>query len=474
MTKLIDILIQGGRTFLVIGFFMVCSNMLFGQDRKPNIVLIFIDDMGWKDAGFNGSDFYQTPNIDALAKQGMVFRSAYSAAGNCAPSRACLISGQYTPRHEIYAVGSTKRGPVDKMRLEPLPYKTDLDTEIYTIAEALQDAGYRTGMFGKWHLGKKEGFTPLDQGFNVADTFDPPSAEEFASTNDPKGIYRITSGAAKFMEANRDRPFFLYVAHHATHMMIQARDEMLNLFNDKTERKQNQRDFAAMNAQMDDGVKILLKKIGELGLEENTLVVFTSDNGGLPQSPQYPLRGFKGMYYEGGVRVPFIARWPGVIPANTISDTPAIHVDLFPTFLEAVGAKIPKNKILDGKSLLSVLKGGAMEERAIFWHFPGYLDKANDGSRDRDFRTRPVTAIRKGDWKLLLYHEEWVLNDGPSDVSGCGALELYNLKEDIGEKTNLANINKVKRDELLEELLKKASETGAKFPRQENPLFGGK
>lgn len=456
-------------------FLLVQADLLKAQSQKPNIVLIFIDDMGWKDAGFTGSDFYQTPNIDALAKQGMIFTNAYAAAGNCAPSRACLISGQYTPRHGIYAVGSTNRGPQNKMRLKPVPNTEELNPAIYTVAEALRDGGYKTGMFGKWHLGTKGNVIPKSQGFDVDGSFSPPSEAEFSSTKDPKGIYRITDGAAKFMEENKDRPFFLYVSHHATHMAIQANDDMYAKFSGKAGQYQKNVRYAAMNAQMDDGVGILLKKIKDLGIESNTLVIFTTDNGGLPQSPQNPLRGFKGMYYEGGIRVPFIARWPGIIKPATVNNTPVINVDLFPTFLEAGGIEKPQDKILDGESLVKLFKGNnALRRQTIFWHFPGYLDNANPGSRDQDFRTRPVTTIRKGDWKLLLYHEEWVLDGGKDKASTNNAIELYNLKDDIGEKRNLATINTAKGDELLNELFKKVKETGAVIPQQQNPLYGSK
>ena len=457
----------------VICFLAVNSIPATAQVDKPNIVLILIDDMGYKDAGFTGSDFYQTPNINALSKEGMIFTNAYAAAGNCAPSRACLISGQYTPRHGIYAVGSTLRGPLNKMRLEPIPNKQELRPDIYTIAEAMRDGGYKTGMFGKWHLGNSPDVSPNSQGFDVTDSFEPPSSKYFEDTNDPKGIYRITSGASKFMEENKNKPFFLYVAHHATHMMIQARKEMYDKFKDKEGKYQKNKNYAAMNAQVDDGVGLLLKKIKDLGIEKNTLVIFTTDNGGLPQSPQDPLRGFKGMYYEGGIRVPFIAKWPGKIKAGTVNNTPVINLDLFPTFLDAANIKKPVDKILDGESIKPLFAGGDKLKRDIlFWHFPGYLDNANDGSRDQDFRTRPVTTIRKGDWKLLLYHEEWSLGGGKSQIASNNSLELYNLKDDLSEKNNLANTNTAKRDELLNDLLAKLKFTGGTIPSVPNSSYG--
>ncbi|TZF80920.1 sulfatase [Pedobacter sp. BS3] len=442
--------------------------------RKPNIIYILADDMGWKDAGFTGSDFYQTPNLDAFAKQGMIFTDAYAGAGNCAPSRACLISGQYTPRHGVYAVTSTKRGPVAQMRLEPIPNTEELKPSMYTIAEAMHDAGYKTAMFGKWHLGKRPGTLPRDQGFDVDGSFNPPSKEEFERTNDPKGIYRITEGACKFMEENKDKPFFMYVAHHATHMMIQAREDRYAMFKGKAGKYQHNDKFAAMNNQMDDGIGILLKKIKDLGLEQNTVVIFTSDNGGLPQSPQNPLRGFKGMYYEGGIRVPFAVRWPGVIKPGSVQHTPIIDEDIFPTVLEIAQGTKPKDKILDGKSLIKLFKGEKdLEQRTLFWHFPGYLNNPNPGSRDQIFRSRPVSTIRKGDWKLLLYHEEWVLDGGRDKIAMNNAVELYHLKDDIGETKNLANINTAKRDEMLDELFRTMKQAGAEMPTQKNPLYKG-
>ncbi|WP_346238404.1 sulfatase [Niabella insulamsoli] len=440
--------------------------------QKPNIVYIMADDMGWKDAAFMGSDFYLTPHLDQLAKEGMVFTNAYAGAGNCAPSRACLISGQYTPRHGVYAVYNTKRGPVDQMRLEPIPNSNELAPSVYTIAEALHDGGYKTAIFGKWHLGSRAGTFPRDQGFDVDSSFNPPSEKYFRETNDPKGIYRITNGACAFMEQNKDRPFFLYVSHHATHMPIQVRKDMQDLFDNRAGQLQKNKRFAGMNAQMDDGIGQLLRKIKELGLEDNTLVIFTSDNGGLPQSPQDPLRGFKGMYYEGGIRVPLIAKWPKHIKAGTKQETPIINADMFPTFMEVSGTKIPNTKTLDGKSLLPFFNQPDLKgDQAIFWHFPGYLDNPNPGSRDNVFRSRPVSTVRKGDWKLLLYHEEWVLDGGLAKIENNKSVELYNLKDDLSETKNLASIHKEKRDELLKELMSIMKNTGASMPDTKNPQY---
>jgi arylsulfatase A-like enzyme len=228
-----------------------------------------------------------------------------------------------------------------------------------------------------------------------------------------------------------------------------------------------------MNSDMDTGVGKLLEKIRSLGIENNTVVFFTSDNGGLPQSPQTPLRGFKGMYYEGGIRVPMFVRWPGKVAAGSVSDVPVINVDLYPTFLQLAGAGPPPGKVLDGSSLVPAIKGAdKIGRESIFWHFPGYLDRANPGARDNVFRTRPVTVIRKGNWKLHLFHEEWSLEGGRDSADSNNSVELYNLAEDISETKNLANTNKAERDELLNDLLAWKETTNAKFASEPNPMFG--
>ena len=208
-------------------------NSGFGAERRPNVVLLYIDDMGWRDAGYAGSEFYETPHIDRLAKQGMVFTSCDAGAGNCAPSRACLLSGQYTPRHGLYAVGSTERGPKGMMRLKAIPNANRLACDNLTFAEALKSAGYATGQFGKWHLDNKkgpEGTSPVGQGFDVGFAPD----RDFKKTRDPKAIFQIADAACQFMEANQDGPFFAYIAHHAIHMPIQATDASLQKFENKT------------------------------------------------------------------------------------------------------------------------------------------------------------------------------------------------------------------------------------------------
>jgi arylsulfatase A-like enzyme len=464
------------RKIILLAFacFLLPQSAVSQSTTRPNIVLIFADDLGWKDVGYQGTDFYETPNIDRLAKAGMVFPQAYAGAGNCAPSRAVMLSGQYGPRHGVYAVGSTDRGPKNLMRMIPIPNKSGLATENVTMADALKSAGYATGIFGKWHLDGRDGAMPEAQGFDVIfDSRRPNPNAKRDEPEDPKGVYSLTRAALSFIEKNKDRPFFTYLAHHAIHTALEARPSSLAKFKAKKPGAQhNQALYAACLYDLDDGVRLLMNRLKELGLDKNTLVIFTSDNGGTQQSSQEPLRGNKGGYYEGGIREPFIAYWPGVIQPGRRDPTPIHNVDLYPTFLAVAGAAVPKGKTLDGESLLPLFKGsGKLKRESIYWHFPGYLNAAVIRGRDPVFRTRPVSVIRKGDWKLHLYHEEWQLDGGREKVATNNAIELYNIDTDIGERKNLANENKTKRDELLDDLLMWFKSVGAPLPTQKNPSY---
>ena len=442
------------------------------ERRPPNILFIFADDMGWKDTSFNGSDFHETPNLAHLATEGMTFNQAYASAANCAPSRACLLSGQYTPRHGVYAVQSTLRGPKELMRMVPIPNREDLDPANVTMAEALKAAGYATGHFGKWHLGEGPS-APQRQGFDVSFNSRPNPNQRRDEPADPKGIYSLTRAAGDFMESNRDRPFFTYVAHHAIHTSLEARPSSLEKFKSK-QRGQQHSDplYAACAYDLDDGIGQLLRKLDQLGLRDNTLVLFTSDNGGTQKSSQEPLRGNKGCYYEGGIREPMIVRWPGMVKPGTKCDVPASNIDFYPTFLDAAAARPPKDKTLDGESLVPLLRGAAgLKRQSIFWHFPGYLDVPVIRGRDPVFRTRPVSVIRKGDFKLHLYHEEWQLDGGREKLASNRAVELYNIRTDTGERADLVAKNPAKRDELLNDLLKWQQSVGATMPSDRNPAY---
>lgn len=439
------------------------------SQRPPNIVFIFADDLGWNDVGYNDEgDFIETPNLDQLAKEGMVFTQGYAAMGNCIPSRACLLSGKYTPRHDVYAVGDTSRGPKAQMRLVPIPNVNGLKGSYVTFADELKAAGYATGIFGKWHFADH----PKELGFDVApDAF--PSKNK--AVEDPKGIYSMTKAACEFMEQHKDKPFLLYVPHHAIHTPLQARKETLARFETKkADARGRSALYAASVYDLDDGIGQLMKKLKDLGLEKNTMVVFTSDNGATQQSSQEPLRGSKGGYYEGGIREPMIVRWPGITPPGSTCATPVINIDLFPTFLAA--AKTTSKELLDGEALMPLLTGkGPLQRQAIFWHFPGYIDNPVNRGRELDvrtgFRSRPVTVIRKGDWKLHLFHEEWQLDGGREKLATNHAVELYHLSEDPGERHDLATTKTEKRDELLDDLLAWQKNTKAKLPSVPNPDY---
>jgi arylsulfatase A-like enzyme len=471
---------------LMMGHSVAIANQISSPMRpatsQPNIVLIFADDLGWKDVGYQSEGTFLTPHIDQLARDGMVFTNAYASAGNCAPSRACLLSGRYTPAHHLFAVGSTERGPKELMRLDPVPNRDGLASRFVTMAERLRSAGYATGHFGKWHLAGKDGALPSQQGFDV--TFDSfgdgvrPEGSEGNRTGpaeDPKGVFTLTRKACEFIEANRDVPFFCYLPHHAIHTPLQVRAETRTLFEKSTDASIPSVVYRGCTYDLDASVGSLISKLRELGLEKNTLVIFTSDNGATKGSSQEPLRGNKGGYYEGGIREPFIAYWPGQITADQVCDVPIINVDLYPTFLDVAGvitgqsnrANDPDDvSALDGESILPLLTGQAngLARESIFWHFPGYLDRPVTRGRDPVFRTRPVSVIRKGDWKLHLYHEPWLLDGGLEKLAENDAIELYNLREDIGERHNLALANPAKRDELLQDLLAWFDRSGAPLP----------
>ncbi|MBD0402011.1 sulfatase [Flammeovirga sp. EKP202] len=452
--------------------FICCSLTIFGADKKPkkpNIILFFVDDMGWKDPSFMGSDYHETPNLDQMAKEGMVFYNAYSSGPNCAPSRASMISGQYTPRHGKIAVWDAKRGPEDKMRLEPVPDR-ELSLDNYTMAEALKDGGYVTGIFGKWHIAGEAS----EQGFMVDQSTEPKEIK-FKKTNDPKDIYKLTDEACAFMEDNKDNPFFLYLPHHAVHAKWEARQEMIDYFQAKEKGElHNNPAYAAMVKHTDESLGTILKKVKELGIDDNTIIIFTSDNGSLGKIHQDPLRGVKGMLYEGGIRVPMVVWYPPKVKAGSSSTVSVVNTDFYPTFLDMAGLKTPKNKILDGESLKDLFYGKeeTLKRSSIFYHYPNYLDGKNQrGGRDSYFRNRPVTVVINGDWKLLFFHEEYILDGGVDRINENNMVELYNIKEDISESNNLALKNNEVRDRLLSDLQQWMDKTNARLamkPSKEN------
>lgn len=447
---------------------------------RPNILLIFLDDFGWKDASYMGSDFYETPNIDALASQGMVFTNAYSCSANCAPARASLLSGQYTPRHQVYNVGTKPRGESAHRRLEHIPGVATLDPKIKTWAQQLQSAGYRTATMGKWHLSKD----PVPYGFNVniggshsggpPNGYYPPHGKASGLANAPEDEYvtdRLSDEACNFITASKDKPWMLYLTHFAVHTPIQAKKELLAKYKNKQPGKlHDNAKMATMIQAVDDGVGEIVATLDELGIRDNTVIMFYSDNGGYgPATDMDPLKGYKGTYFEGGIRVPFFVTWPGVVKPSQTSTEPIIGVDLYPTLCEMGGASLPQDQVGDGVSLVPLFKGDVPnldqngEPRSIFWHFPAYLQsygRVHDEQRDPLFRARPCSIIRKGNWKLIQYFES-------------GDLELYDLSNDLAETTDVATSNLGTVDELFLELKSWQSQTQAAIPRAPNPDFDG-
>ena len=458
------------------------------RSSRPNIVLFFVDDLGWRDVGFMGSTYYETPHIDRLAAEGMVFTQAYANAANCAPSRASLMSGQYTPRHGIYTVGTSARGNARDHRLIPIENMETLPTEKVTIAEVLAAVGYVSASMGKWHLGDPPSHGPKAQGFDVnvgGYGAGNPKGGYFSPYNNPyladgpEGEYltdRLTEEAVAFIKANRERPFFLYLTHYAVHTPIQAKEEMVGRYRDKKpEGRHDNPKYAAMVESVDESVQAVCETLDSLVLSANTVVIFFSDNGGYGGvTGMEPLRGSKGMFYEGGIREPMIVRWTGVTRPGSRCEMPVIGVDFLPTLAEIAQAPLPAEQVLDGVSLVGLLRGGtSLDRESLYWHFPAYLQGNLPGSRDKKFRTRPVSVIRKGDWKLLLYHEEWVLDGGWEKRETNHAVELYDLGHDLSEATDLATQRPEKRDELLKDLLAWIETTHAPIPTQANEAYRG-
>ncbi|MEM1297330.1 MAG: sulfatase [Verrucomicrobiota bacterium] len=449
----------------------LCLLPLAKAEERPNILFIFLDDFGWKDTSYAGSDFFETPNLDRLAAEGMVFTDAYSAAANCAPARACLLSGQYTPRHEIFNVGTNPRGKSQHRRLEHIGGKKTLDPKLKTWAHQLQSAGYKTATMGKWHLSDD----PLPYGFdlNIGGThsggppkgYYPPHGTVPNLQDAPKDEWvtdTIARKANAFITENRESPWMLYLTIFSVHTPIQAKKDLIGKYEAKApgELHDNTK-MATMIQGVDDAIGTITRKLDELGLAKNTAILFFSDNGGYgPATDMDPLKGYKGTYYEGGIRVPFFVKWPGVVAPNQTNETPIIGVDLYPTLCEMAGAKLPEGQVSDGSSLVGLFKGSELPERAIYWHFPAYLQSYSVTGEQRDilFRSRPCSIIRRGDYKLHQYFED-------------GALELYNLNDDISESTNLATQQPEKTQELLQELEAWRASVDAPIPTAPNPEF---
>ncbi len=446
--------------------------------RPPNIVFILADDLGWKDVGFMGADFFETPNIDRLAGEGMVFTAASSGGPNCSPTRACLMSGCYPPRHRIYTPGGKAKGNTDFMRLlvpalkrkdgplsrraaQAFPLANALDPAFVCIPEVLARAGYRSARLGKWHLG------PDLQGFDESSA-DGRGGPEGHFYGDPDVAGQLTDRAVAFIAANAERPFFLFLAHWDVHAPFCGRPDVTARYREKlaalpaAARRNFKPAYAAMIEAVDSSVGRVTQTIDELGLADNTLIVFTSDNGGLRSVSQLdPLRGEKGSLFEAGVRVPCCVRWRGTIQPGSRCDTPITSVDFLPTFAALADCPLPPDQPADGIDLGPLLRGGAIAERSIFWHYPLYLD--GDGltistpeGKTYSWRGFPATSLRRGRWKMIEFHE--------SDTAA-----LYDLESDPGERRDLAGEKPELAAKLRAELDAWQAATAAPVPTIPNP-----
>jgi len=435
------------------------TNLLLAAERKPNFVFILVDDLGWTDLSCQGSKFYETPNIDRLARGGMRFTQAYSACTVCSPTRAALMTGKYPAR--LHITDWIKGHVRPKAKLKVPDWTMHLPLEERTIAEALKDAGYATASIGKWHLGGPE-FYPDKQGFDLnlggTDKGQPPSYFSPYGiptlADGPKGEFlsdRLTDEALKFIEQNRAKPFFVYLPHFAVHTPLMGKTNVIAKYVAKADPKSPQHNatYAALIESVDDSVGRILQRLDELKLAENTAIFFTSDNGGLALfdiTSNLPLRAGKGSAYEGGVRVPLFVKWPGVTQSGSICSTPVITPDYLPTMLDI--AQLKPAKGLDGVSIVPLLKqAGRFRRDTIYWHYPHY----HPGG------ATPYGAIREGDWKLIEFFED-------------NHAELFNLRDDIGEQKDLAAKLPDRAKQLRGKLHAWRKSTGAQMPTL-NPDF---
>jgi arylsulfatase A-like enzyme len=470
--------------FLLAGALASCDGTSTPPDvgsvtARPNFVFVLVDDLGWADVGVYGSSFYETPNVDRLAAQGARFTNAYAAGPVCSPTRGSILTGRYPARTDTTNwFGGNVAG-----KLLPAPYLDYLPLKEVTIAERLQDAGYATGFFGKWHLGG-EGYYPENQGFdvNVAGyEAGMPFAGYFSPYGNPKlqdgpeGEHltaRLADESIRFLEQYRDVPFLLYLSFYTVHTPLQAPEEMANkyeqkwaatdlkgpIFGEEPPRRvrlvQQHAVYAGMVESMDSSVGRVLDAIEELGLARNTVVVFMSDNGGLSTSEGHPtsnlpLRAGKGWLYEGGIREPMIIKWPEHTAPGSVIDDPVISTDFYPTMLQMAGLPLDSAQHVDGISLVPVLeRTGTLERDALYWHYPHY---GNQGGF-------PGSAVRMGRYKLIesFEHER---------------LQLFDLDNDVSEQNDLVDEMPGRVREMHERLERWRSEVDAKLPTP-NPRFG--
>ena len=457
-------------------FVTACSK----PPQKKNVLFILIDDFGYNDMSFRNSDFYETSNIDQLAKESTVFNEGYANSRVCSPSRASIMTGKFTARHGITDwIGAPtgkewrKKGRFSK--LLPAKYIKNLPEENITLAEALKQSGYSTFFAGKWHLGE-EGSWPEDHGFdiNIAGfgAGSPPGGY-FSPFNNPKLknniegenlSMRLAEETAKFIKNNKEKPFFAFLSFYAVHGPIQTTQNKWQKYREKAKENgirnsgyamghflpirqvQDNPIYGGLVENVDDAVGHILSSLEEMGLDKNTLIVFTSDNGGVASGDNYstsnlPLRGGKGYQFEGGIKEPYFIKAPWI--KNTIKETniPVTGADLYPTILDLVDAKLMPEQHIDGLSLKSIIQGDSLEERPLIWHYPHY---GNQGGE-------PSSIIRKGKWKMIHYYED-------------KRNELYNLEQDQAERNDISLENKALTKSMLNELFNYLDDVGAKYP----------
>jgi len=447
------------------------------SEPKTNVVVILIDDLGWNDVGCYGSKYHRTPNIDRLASDGMRFTDGYAACNVCSPSRAAILTGKYPARLLLTQWLPSGRWNANKNRLREGRYLSNLPLEEVTIAEAMRESGYRTGFMGKWHLGTETYYYPEHQGFDIniagrdygapGSYFYPftgkwkiPTTGQTLHKKTPlagkEGDYlvdRLAEEAENFIRDSADKPFFLMLSHYAVHAPLQGKRNKTARYEEiAANDRQGKPAYAAMVESVDDSVGRVMRILRELKLAERTLVIFTSDNGGFAKATSNsPLRANKGSNYEGGLRVPFIVRWPGKIKPGAVSAEPVIGMDLFPTILDATLLPPRPHQHVDGESLVPVLTGsGRLKRDAIYWHYPHYNQHPS---------AFPSGVIRAGDWKLIEAYE-------------TGRLSLFNLAADIGEKMDRSATEPAKVAELHTMLKSWRTEVGAD-PMKPNPEFTG-
>mgnify|MGYP006282705749 CR=1 FL=1 len=432
------------------------------KQSRPNIVLIYVDDVGWNHLSCYGHPLIETPNIDRLAEQGLRFTDAYSPAAVCSPSRCSLLTGQYVFRHGHYMVrppeqwlGNLESKRPWKTRMQPPEWTSRLPLDKKTYGDALKKAGYRTGFYGKWHIGalydeKHPKQHPNRRGFDdavihlMAGPYVKSSSErhfypQFSLSPEQKvadGTYHgdlVSQQGVDFINRHKSGdPFFLMLSYFLVHLPFQAKKKAIDAYMKKYPNiSRKHATFLAMHKHMDDGVGRITEALKKNGLDKNTIVIFTSDNGGLSHfGGNHPLKANKHMYWEGGIRVPMIVRWPGVIKPGTTTDEPVHQVDFFPTFMDLAGRKPPSDQTMDGVSLVPLLRSSGRKplgRKNLFWHFPAYSVSRSGRSYTGYPWQRPCSIVRSGDFKLI----EWLEN---------GEVELYNLNADPGELNNVALI----------------------------------